>query len=350
MTPDSAPTVVGGPKTLSIMPTYTCTAACTDCGSLSSPHARDRISSDLIQSAIRQAHRLGFANVVFTGGEATLRWRDLIEGLSLARALGLPTRLVTNAHWASTPQRANDRLQELIDAGLDEINYSTGDEHARFVPLERVVHATVAAVRAGLPVSVMIELRRRRAVTAQSIQEHPLILELGPDAGRIMIHESPWMPLDPDVTADYAGGDVVTAANLDTRAGCENVLRTYTVQADGKVAVCCGLAQRLIPELSPVEAVGDDFLERAVSAGEADFLKLWIHYFGPERILAWAAQKDPSISWEGRYAHTCQACARLYRDKKVRDVIREHAAEMVATVLQSAWLDDHYTSTALATV
>jgi MoaA/NifB/PqqE/SkfB family radical SAM enzyme len=340
--------VVGGPKTLSIMPTYTCTAACSDCGTLSSPRERSRLPLSVIKSAIRQAKQLGFANVVFTGGEATLRWRDLLEGLSFARELRLPTRLVTNAHWAATPGRAQERLQILIDAGLDEINYSTGDEHIRFVPLERVVHASVAAVRADIPVIVMVELRRQRAVTAETIRSHPLIQMLGEDINRLKIHESAWMPLDPAVSADYASQDVVSAANLHTRRGCDHVLRTYTIQADGNVGACCGLGLRTIPELNPVYASGEDFLERAVAESEEDFLKLWIHYFGPERILAWAAEKDPTISWEGRYAHPCQACGRLYKDQRVRSVIREHYAEMVSIVLQSAWLDDRYTQQALS--
>jgi MoaA/NifB/PqqE/SkfB family radical SAM enzyme len=340
--------VVGGPKTLSIMPTYTCTAACSDCGTLSSPRERSRLPLSIIKSAIQQAKQLGFANVVFTGGEATLRWQDLLEGLSFARELGLPTRLVTNAHWAATPERAQERLQALIDAGLDEVNYSTGDEHVRFVPLERVVHASIAAIRAAIPVVVMVELRRQRLVTAETIRCHPLIRMLGEDAARLEINESAWMPLDPSVSADYADGDVAVASNLDTRPGCEHVLRTYTVQADGNVGACCGLGLRTIPELNPVVASGEDFLERAVAESEEDFLKLWIHYLGPERILAWAAEKDPSIHWEGLYAHPCQACGRLYKDQRVRSVIREHYVEMVSIVLQSAWLDDHYTLQALS--
>ncbi|WP_433171733.1 radical SAM protein [Actinoallomurus sp. CA-150999] len=341
--------LVGGRKTLSIMPTFTCTAACTDCGTLSSPKARGRLPIEVITSAIAQAHRLGFANVVFTGGEATLRWRDLLAGLSYARELGLPTRLVTNAHWAATPERARDRLRQLIDAGLDEINYSTGDEHIRFVPVERVVHASVAAVHAGLPVVVMIELRRRRAVTADTIRTHPLVRALGEDAALVRTNESAWMPLDPERTGDYADGSTVDAATLHSRRGCDHVLQTYTIQADGRVGACCGLGLRTVAELNPVVAEGDDFLERAIAESEEDFLKLWLHYFGPERILAWAAEKDPEIDWEGRYAHPCQACGRLYKDDRVRAVIREHYPEMVSIVLQSAWLDDHYTPRELST-
>ncbi|WP_410612865.1 hypothetical protein [Amycolatopsis sp. lyj-109] len=178
---------------------------------------------------------------MFTGGEAELRRRDLIAALAHARDLGLPTRLVTNAHWAATPKRAQEVLDELVGAGLTEINYSTGDEHARFVPVDRVVHAAVAAVRARIPVVVMIEQRRTRTVTADTIRTHPLVRALGADAELVRITESAWMPLDPTVRAEYPDGAVTTAANLATRRGCDHVLQTYTVQADGRVGACCGL-------------------------------------------------------------------------------------------------------------
>ncbi|AXE29510.1 hypothetical protein DK842_06100 [Chromobacterium phragmitis] len=42
------------------------------------------------------------------------------------------------------------------------------------------------------------------------------------------------------------------------------------------------------------------------------------------------------------YAHHCQACARIYRDEAVRRLVREHYEEMIAEVLQAAWLDEHH--------
>ena len=70
-------------------------------------------------------------------------------------------------------------------------------------------------------------------------------------------------------------------------------------------------------------------------------MKLWIHYKGPEKILAWAAEKNPTIVWENMYAHRCQACHRIYKDPEVSNVVREHYAELLADVLQSAWLDEY---------
>lgn len=336
---------VGGraPKILSIMPTYTCPAACTHCGTLSSPQERSNISLDTILSSIRQAKELSFGLVVFTGGEATLRWKDLLRGLSYARELSLPTRLVTNAHWAHTQETARRKVDELIAAGLTEINYSTGDEHVRFVPFERVVHATVAALERELSLHVMVEYRAERTVTRDTLLGHPTIEALPPERREALrITESPWMPLDPLVRERYGRGDVANRHNVGLRTGCESVLHTYVVQADGRVGACCGLGLRLIREMNVGRAEGDTFLAEAIAHTESDFLKLWIHYKGPEKILAWAAEKDPDIGWEDMYAHNCQACQRLYKDPRIARVIREHYDEMIAEVVQSAWLQDAY--------
>src|SRR5687767_12928754 len=119
-------------KTLSVMLTYACPAACKNCGTSSSPHDKNKLNIETALSGIDQARSLGFDNVVFTGGESTLRWRDLLVAIRHAKTLHFPTRLVTNAHWATSLDRASALTRELHEAGLDEINFSTGDEHVRF--------------------------------------------------------------------------------------------------------------------------------------------------------------------------------------------------------------------------
>lgn len=335
--------VFRGARTLSIMPTYQCTAACGDCASLSSPAVKSTIPLTTILDAIEQARALGFYNVVFTGGEATLRWADLLTAIRYAVELGFPTRLVTNAHWAWTVEKAEERLRALIDAGLTEINYSTGDEHARFVPVERVVNGLLAAARLDYRVWVMVELRAARAVTADSLLGDPRIAALPEEKRKLFeVKESPWMPLDPDRVAAYPEGLAADRLSFKAHQRCDNVLQTYTVQADGKVGACCGIGMRLIPELNVATVHEPGFLAQAVDAAENDFLKLWLHYKGPEQILKWAAEKDPSIDWENRYAHRCQACARVYKDPAVAAVVREHYQEMLAEVIQTAWFDQEY--------
>jgi organic radical activating enzyme len=329
-------------RILSVMPTYRCTAACTHCGTESSPDERTSLHLEDILTAIDQAADLGYDMVVFTGGEATLARRNLIVGIERASAHGLPVRLVTNAYWAITDKAARRFIGQLIDAGLGEINFSTGDQHIRFVPVERVIRATEAAAERGLKVAIMIENLRTRHVTRATLEDDQKFQEirrLYPQP-TIDIMESPWMPLSPYITAKYPDGVAINKKNLALRKGCDSVLTTTTVQADGRIAACCGLGMRQIPELQTGD-IRKDKLADAEQAAADDFLKHWIRVEGPEHILAWASTHNAAIEWENMYAHRCQACLRLYKDPQVRQVIREHYHEKVSDVLFAEWLLFH---------
>lgn len=326
-------------RTLSIMPTYRCTAACKNCGTLSSPHAKACLTVQEITSVIDEGHEANFRVVVFTGGEATLEMEPLVEGIKKATGYGMVTRLVTNAHWAIDEEAASSFITLMKRSGLSEINFSTGDQHARWVPMRYVLTAVRESLREGFVPAVMIETTATMTITREVMEAdeyHKETRSLFPGR-RIHISESPWMPLNPRKAERYSPGMAVDATNLSRTQGCDSVLQTTTVQADGNIGACCGLGMRLIPELN-LGRVGETTISAAIDEGEEDLLKQWIHVEGPEKILAWASQRDPSIEWEGIYAHRCQACLRLYKDNRVRAVIKDHIMEKVPDILFTDYL------------
>jgi Radical SAM superfamily len=324
------------------MPTYQCTAACKHCGTLSSPKDETWLPIDDMLRAIDQAADAGYGLVVFTGGEPTLAGEHLLLGIRRAASKGMAVRMVSNACWAGSEDEALAAVGEWVDAGLLELNVSTGDQHSRFVPVESVIRAISAGVEHDLPVAVMIEVVNGRAITSEGVQSHPMyraMYERFPGA-RVSFHESPWMPLSPNRTYSYPDGQATDRANLSTRSGCDSILTTTTVQADGRIGACCGLGMRRIAELQ-LGTVDSTTIQQADERAGDDFLKRWIKVEGPEKILAWAAEIDPEIEWEGMYAHRCQACVRLYKDPKVRKVIAERHLEKAADVLFGEWLMFH---------
>ncbi|MCQ6274661.1 radical SAM protein [Bacillus sp. V3B] len=330
-------------KTLSILLTYQCTAQCENCGTLSSPHIKTRLSLDEVHSVIEQAAELDYRLIVFTGGEATLNKRALIAGIKKAVELNLPVRLVTNAHWGKTIDLARKMISELQDAGLSEINFSTGDQHTRFVPLDNVMNATLAAVEYNMPATIMVEIFQDRSISKSVVEDHAIFKYAinNYPYGIINIIESPWMPISTRPSYKYPLGLTTNRKNLAVTKGCDSVLSTTTILADGNIAACCGIGMRKIPELK-LGNIRDTKINKADNEAESDFLKRWIKIEGPEKILAWAAEHDPEIEWEDMYAHQCQACFRLYKDPKVRQVIRNHHQEKIADVLFSEWLMHHY--------
>jgi organic radical activating enzyme len=305
-------------KTLSIMPTWQCTAECENCGTLSSPREKTRLPLEQILSAIEQAASdTKFKVVVFTGGEATLAWDNLLLAIQRASSLGLSTRLVTNTHWANTQNLADTRIEELVRSGLREINYSTGDQHTKFVPVENIIRASKAALKHGLTPYIMVETLQERNVTKSSLENHPDFIKLSHDYAEatIKVTESPWMPLSPFTKFEYPEGMTVNSSNLASRSGCDSIFTTTTIQADGRIGVCCGLGMRLVPELQS-DSIYDTTIANAEEKARNDFLKLWIKVEGAEKILAWAATHDSSIEWENLYSHRCQ-----YHQEKIADVL-----------------------------
>lgn len=327
---------ISNPKVLSLLLTLQCTAQCLHCGTMSSPRAKGKLPLEIAQRLIHEAKVLDFDSVVFTGGEPTLYGEGLFELISLASEFDLPTRIVTNAHWALSSERADQMMRRLHSAGLLEINFSTGDEHAHFVSIENIVRAMRAALDVGIKVAVMVEIVEDRKISKDTILAHPLFLKLIPseEASSISIVESPWMPLDENQISKYPSGLAVNSGNISQRLGCDSVINTTTVLGNGKIMACCGLGTRSIPELE-VGNVYEDTIFEIRNRVENDFLKRWIRNEGPERILQWAAQKNPTIVWEDQYAHRCQACKRIYTDPLVRDEIEQHYEEKILDVLFS---------------
>jgi hypothetical protein len=97
----------------------------------------------------------------------------------------------------------------------------------------------------------MIETTKERSITRETLQKHPefeRILQDSPE-GAVTLLESPWMPLTPFAINEYQEGTAANRTNLALRGGCDSCLSTTTVQPNGTIAACCGIAMRRIPEL-----------------------------------------------------------------------------------------------------
>jgi pyrroloquinoline quinone biosynthesis protein E len=102
--------------------THRCPLHCVYC---SNPTELAAVSSELSAeewiSVFRQAGKLGMLHAHFTGGEPLAR-TDLTELIAAARAAGLYTNLITSGIGLN-----EQRLQMLVDAGLDHIQVSFQD-------------------------------------------------------------------------------------------------------------------------------------------------------------------------------------------------------------------------------
>jgi hypothetical protein len=324
------------PRMLTILGTYRCTAACQHCCFDSNPTLSQRLSLDDIVSLIQEAREFeSLQTVVFSGGECFLLGDDLTKAVEHCTALQLGTRVVTNGYWAKSPEAGKRRLQELKDAGLGELNVSTGDYHQEFVEEQTVtvVNAACLGIELGLTTLIMVELQKERRVTREQLLKNPQIAKLAGDrcGASFSIIESPWMPMNRTASIEQPVDAMLSLQTVHDRKGCNSVFSTIVLSPHRELGLCCGLTREHIPELNEAFQPGE--LYAHLSEAGRDFIKIWLFVEGPERILAWAASKNPEIEWEYRYAHHCHACWALFDDPLVRTTIREHYRERVDDVL-----------------
>jgi hypothetical protein len=301
------------------MPIFACTAQCRHCGTLSGPQANGRLPLPLQLAAIRQASAMGYEEVVFSGGEPTLAGDELLIAMRAVAALGLRLRLVTNSHWATTPETARQLAAAFAGAGLHHATLSTGDEHARFVPIDRVLNAARALLEYGIGASIIVESTaagRLNAATVSALMKFQEIVRDFPDAC-IEVKDAIWSALSPNRSLGYPAGVAANLANLQERGGCDELFRITTIQADGTISPCCGLGIRTTRDLR-LGHIADVSLAEADHLARANPLIRWVAAEGPERVLAAAALRDETVAWQDRYAHRCQACVRVLRDRQAR--------------------------------
>ena len=152
--------MVSNPLALIAEVTHRCPLHCVYC---SNPVELAAIESELSTSewtnVFEQAGKLGMLHAHFTGGEPLAR-ADLTDLISAARSAGLYTNLITSGIGLN-----EQRLQELVNAGLDHIQVSFQDSresaanwiagakaHAHKVDLSRAIRKLKIAFTVNLVV------------------------------------------------------------------------------------------------------------------------------------------------------------------------------------------------------
>lgn len=185
------------PQTLTLITTLQCTAACEECCFQCSPRESARMSAEeMISFTDMGADAFpDLGSVVFSGGECFLLGPDLDRAVAHARRKGMGTRCVSNGYWATSREAARRRMRALLDVGLTEMNFSTGDAHQVFVPWERVVEGAIAAAECGILSLISVETRECAKFTIADASQDPNIREFrssSPNRDRLIIVSSLW--------------------------------------------------------------------------------------------------------------------------------------------------------------
>ena len=137
---------------------YQCTYECDHCFVYSSPTAEGTITARQLRAALDEARKIGTINrIYFEGGEPTLFYPLLLEGVRMARAAGFEVGIVTNGYFAMAEEDAALWLKPLKELGIVDLSISDDTFHsdAETSPAKR---ALAAARKLRLPAgSICIE-------------------------------------------------------------------------------------------------------------------------------------------------------------------------------------------------
>jgi len=337
------------PSQLTILTTSKCTARCGHCSMNSAPERHDRLSFEQMRTAIDELHRINHLKVVvFAGGEPVLLGEELLDAIAYADSLGIITRIVTNAYWASSPKRAREKLIELREAGLQELNFSADDYHLPFIPFKRVEYAWRASKGLGFRAVVIANCYGPTSrVTPNFIMEQ-LCEDLGMrfDDGGI---SQPLPPPAPDGTI-YAMSNSylqnlgratnyiqpqdliypLNQADLDTP--CPWAIRSAALSPKNHLVACCGIEAEHNEVLDFGDGNQSSIAELAYLADE-DVIANAIALLGPMKLKHFIQKRAPEIYFRERYATVCEICEHIVNRPECVKVLRDYAGELAMNVL-----------------
>ncbi|MHC4743251.1 MAG: radical SAM/SPASM domain-containing protein [Planctomycetota bacterium] len=144
-------------RSVGLVITYKCQIACPHCIIRAGPHRQEQMPLEDALDWIRQIadYRNGYIKVLaLTGGEPFYDIQKLKKIAVFGQEHGLLVSAVTNAFWASTPDRAAQVLDDL--SAIELISISTDAYHLESIPFENVKNA-VSAIRArDIPYTIAI--------------------------------------------------------------------------------------------------------------------------------------------------------------------------------------------------
>lgn len=315
--------------TATIVTTDRCTAQCKECCFQCSPQKMNTLSLYDIKTFISRVieNFRDVKSIAFTGGECTLLKDDLLAAISFCNSLGLRTRIVTNGWWAESMQKASLYIKKLKENGLTEINFSTGDNHQEYVPFQYIVNASKAACDSHLITVITIEtfneasFKRKNALKNQDFYD----LVMSENGKYLTILDSLWIPFHENIKYTYS------PCREPTR-GCDSLLTYIGLFPDRTIRACCGLTLDYLDSMIIGKLDDVNIKDKYVSQFN-DFLKIWIYVDGPERIYNYCLSIDKSLDRDPLLVHSCQFCAELYNNIKLRQILMETWQTVVEEVM-----------------
>lgn len=265
--------------------------------------------------------------LVLTGGECFLLGEHLERIINYSTKKGLLTRVVTNAYWATSIDEAERRIKPLVDAGLTEINFSTGDNHQKFVAFDNIVNASLTSYELGIrTICINIESHKNAAFTLADIESNTLLSPLI-ESGNILCFEGAWMNFK---KTDENGLDNLNSIPFTRPRPCAHLYNSIIINPYSELLACCGLTS----EYNPYLKIGNLQAYSLIDLYDYQFndlFKFWLYVDGPEYIYIrlMKALNSP----RKRMRHECEYCMELVNSPEKIKVVGKLAMRELDGIL-----------------
>jgi MoaA/NifB/PqqE/SkfB family radical SAM enzyme len=267
-----------------------------------------------------------------TGGECLTYGKRLESVIRYAADKYLSVRIVTNGFWAKTYDKACQKIEQLVVAGLKEINFSTGDDHLEYVPIEYIENGILASLRFGLMTVVNVESNNDREFTSKLLLRDSKLQEFV-KKGELLILNGIWIAFHEStanaINASLAKGQKYHIPNLERR--CTNLFNTITIDPNHRVLACCGITVKHIKYMDLGDARKSSIKE-LYDRQFSDFLKIWIATDGTHKIMSFIS-KYTSVNDAYKQLHNCQVCAMLFNNDLYLKILQQRYREVYTNVV-----------------
>lgn len=267
-------------KNLGLLMTYQCQVACPHCIIEAGPQRKEQMHLEDLYNWIEQiaSYRNNTIRVVsLTGGEPFINVRRLKAVAEFADQQGLFVSAVTNAYWASTPDRAVKVLENI--PALKMLQISTDVYHQKFIPFERVKNAIQACRVCHVPFTVALCTENDHEPEYLSIlQELEEIVE--PELIYTAITFKAGRALQTSDVNQYASSS--TPPKTACGAGSSPI-----IFPDGRVIACIGpIIDLKSPHPLILGDLHDDSLAEILDQAEVNPILHAIRLWGPQKIIS----------------------------------------------------------------
>lgn len=330
------------PKKLTILTTNQCTAKCDHCVMNSSPDRVEKLTYNRIRNAISELNKYNSLKVViFSGGEPTLLGDDLLDSIAFADSLGIVTRIVTNAHWAVSEEKARATLVQLREAGLAELNISTDDYHIPYVPFDNIQNAWNASKKLGFSAVVIANSWGPNS----KINSQYIMSKLGEDIPVRFNDKGRANPLgrpSSDGTKYLIANGYLQMIGRADKLAQSNRHSTQTSRISGRCP-CTGFDLALSPSnhllaCCGIEVKSNEILDLGdascsstnglIYQADDNLLVNALALKGPMFLKNFVQMHDSDVPFREKYSTMCELCENVIRNEAANKILQKYSHEL----------------------